>query len=662
MTMIFKDSGYNKADPSGDFKSRIPLHENIVDEHVQLCATRTLNIHFGLKCNGKPGSLHEKFWTQLIDNSNKWGNVHVSANNTCRWEERCLHSMVQGDMLVNAFRLRHFSAIKSEGECPNCGGPHNIVTLPVAAEMCSISIEIPVRITSWNSRNLRSLDIRTKADDTMWCSFFESCSCLEELKWRRHGPVRSTKTVVVPTLHTLQTYSVLFPPPITAPSLIVLNVMDGGDPFTFNHFKSLAGSKPLHLEHLNMLPNPTRNVDVGEIFRSCSNLVNVAVSTTETRTTFYGAVALRGRSQYIKFGLRKLESVQFDDGPPSNSRAIVARERYDALCRTAFKVVSNTVIFEPRAERLMVRQFPRDFTFGEEEQAALISENGMDPEATRLYDTDFNPFYPKAVSTSGFMGLVILTLDSKGANAIVARGWRYRGVQYKSHGSLTAVCNDQVRLASVYRTKREPLEWMLCHTSALDTIATKHRWSISTDANSTMYGKASTKLGGYLVCGGEEPLASPSATAAEGVKEIYVVWFLRNIGGPEAMPSRDESIGCEEAGNEPSKACCATRGCRNEGRASDRKQERLEDANVAKGLRETFKGLEWVHGGLADLSSAAKDMGYWGDRDIREQAGGGNSERRGDWDVKLGSLSARHGCEVFQKYKIREGLANTTGG
>ncbi|KAK7031315.1 hypothetical protein R3P38DRAFT_3187027 [Favolaschia claudopus] len=340
------------ADPSGRRKSKIPVHEAVVADHVKFCGQgRPLNVFFGLKCNGTPTSLNERLWTELIRNNSMWGNVLVSANSVCRADERCLHSMIQGGMLLDASRLQNFAAVKNEGEYANCRGPHNVVSLPVTAQLSTIAIEVPARIISWTSINLRLLDVRTKADDTMWCHFFDSCTSLEELVWQRDGPVRATRTVSVPSLRVFRTQSVNFPPPILALHLITLNVTDEENPFTAYQFKCLVGTNPAHLEHLDMLSNPTRKMDIDEIFRTCANLVTLTVSTTETRTTLYGAIATRAQNQYLKYDRRKFESVQFAHGPPLNSWAVTARKRYEALCRVAFKVELNTVKFEPRAER-----------------------------------------------------------------------------------------------------------------------------------------------------------------------------------------------------------------------------------------------------------------------------------------------------------------------
>ncbi|KAK6992816.1 hypothetical protein R3P38DRAFT_2802013 [Favolaschia claudopus] len=227
--------------------------------------------------------------------------------------------MIQGGMLLDASRLQNFAAVRMKG---------------IPAQLSTIAIEVPARIISWTSINLRLLDVRTKADDTMWCHFFDSCTSLEELVWQRDGPVRATRTVSVPSLRVFRTQSVNFPPPILALHLITLNVTDEENPFTAYQFKCLVGTNPAHLEHLDMLSNPTRKMDIDEIFRTCANL-----------------------NQYLKYDRRKFESVQFAHGPPLNSWAVTARKRYEALCRVAFKVELNTVKFEPRAERLRVRKF-----------------------------------------------------------------------------------------------------------------------------------------------------------------------------------------------------------------------------------------------------------------------------------------------------------------
>ncbi|KAK6996586.1 hypothetical protein R3P38DRAFT_2799400 [Favolaschia claudopus] len=320
-----------------------------------------------------------------------WGNVLVSANSVCRADERCLHSMIQGGMLLDASRLQNFAAVKNEGEYANCRGPHNVVSLPVTAQLSTIAIEVPARIISWTSINLKLLDVRTKADDTM-CAIsltvapvWKSWCGKETAPFGRQGRCQS------PRYASFGRKAWNFPPPILALHLITLNVTDEENPFTAYQFKY-------------------------EIFRTLRKLGNPDRLYDRTRTTLYGAIATRAQNQYLKYDRRKFESVQFAHGPPLNSWAVTARKRYEALCRVAFKVELNTVKFEPRAERLRVRKFPGGRQVWEDAQAELILANGMDPQMTRLYNQDFDPFHPDAKPSA--ITLVILTLDADGARSM----------------------------------------------------------------------------------------------------------------------------------------------------------------------------------------------------------------------------------------------------
>ncbi|KAK7001027.1 hypothetical protein R3P38DRAFT_2796512 [Favolaschia claudopus] len=422
----------DRVDPSGQVKSQIPVNKNLVPEHFKMVKTRSINIHFALPCTGKHTSLADTIWTQMLKQQASWRTLLLSANNMCRENERCLQSMLQGDFLGSASRIVKLAASKKEGEYPGCGMLHDMIKIALAKEMRSIGVQAPASITSWRDNNLRLLDIRTEENNTRnWSKFFDSCVRLEDFTWRRRAPMRATRIVTLPNLRSFTTYTTNFMPPIAAPNLSSLTVLDSAYAFTSNQFDDLvgAGLTTPHMRSLDLLVNPTRNMDVEDLFRRCPNLETFRVSTHDTRTALYGAVAARGRLQFLLFGARTLEEVKFAHGPPTNTQAEAARRRYEGLRRMAFKVESNKFLFEPRAARLVVSRFPADFTFGDEDQAELIEENGMDVEKTRVYDQGFNPM--RLTSTSeAYMVLIVLSTDATGTNAVLTRGWYYNGRRY----------------------------------------------------------------------------------------------------------------------------------------------------------------------------------------------------------------------------------------
>ncbi|KAK6992744.1 hypothetical protein R3P38DRAFT_3225028 [Favolaschia claudopus] len=193
------------------------------------------------------------------------------------------------------------------------------------------------------------MDIRTEADDTTWCRVFETCSKLEVLVWRRHGAAQSRKIVTVPSLQSFTTHDVQNPPPIHAPNLAYLEVLDGGEPFSLLDFNTLVGTEAPSMKHLHLLANPTHNPDMEEMFLRCPNLSFLPVSTHQSRTSLYMAVAARAHEQVLFHDAPNLVAIEFASGPPSDPRAEIARERYQAPTQLAFSIRNNTVFFEPNA-------------------------------------------------------------------------------------------------------------------------------------------------------------------------------------------------------------------------------------------------------------------------------------------------------------------------
>ncbi|KAK6974386.1 hypothetical protein R3P38DRAFT_2812124 [Favolaschia claudopus] len=422
----------DRTDPSGYLLSAIPVNETIFRQHIKKAKSTLLSIWFGLRCRKTEGSFNRQLWTTLTNIPRAWGTLLVCGANTCTEEEICLHAMLQNKELDGAFQVRKIAATKKQGEYPHCASSHQTVAVWVAKTMESMAIDLPTRIKSWSSNNLKVLSIQTEADNNLWCSFFDSCRNLEELVWQRGGRVQWTKIATMPSLKEFSTYTAQFLPPINAPNLSALAVFDNDLSFSSTQFQSITGKEAPYMEHLDLLYNPTRNGDIEDIFRRCPNLRSLADSAHETRSSLYSAIAVRGRNQYLRFDARKLEAVRFAHGPPANSHGATAQERYQALCRLAFNVVGYTVLFQPKAQRLVVANFPGDFSFGDAEKEALLAENLMNSEVTRMYDQEFDAKRP-TLNSAVEMNLIVLTLDTVGANRILGQGWKYKGNGYKAY-------------------------------------------------------------------------------------------------------------------------------------------------------------------------------------------------------------------------------------
>ncbi|KAK6984240.1 hypothetical protein R3P38DRAFT_3232324 [Favolaschia claudopus] len=420
------------GDPSGLYKSRIAVNKGVVATHIEKVKMRSLNIHFALPCRGKAASLADRLWAQLLQQPAKWRTFLVSANNTCRENERCIHSMVQGDFLRNAPRIENFAATKKEGEYLGCGIMHPLVKIALKKSMRSVRVQVPATITAWRRNNLKVLDLRTNEDTTDWSSFFSTCGQLEELTWRRRAHMRATVIITLPKLQVFTTYTTNVLPPINAPNLSSLSVLDSAFSFTSSHFDGLVGVACVtpHMQHLDFLLNPIRNADVMEIFQRCPNLCTFAASTHENRTALYGAIAARGRTQHLLYGPRIFEEAKFSHGPPMNSHGEAARRKYEGLTRVAFRVAGNTVHFEPRAQRMVVSRFSAGFNFGGAGETALIKENGMDVQKTRVYNQSFDPMSLRSQSGRSDIVLIILSTDVRGVEAVLHRGWFFKGKRY----------------------------------------------------------------------------------------------------------------------------------------------------------------------------------------------------------------------------------------
>ncbi|KAK7019245.1 hypothetical protein R3P38DRAFT_3199352 [Favolaschia claudopus] len=234
--------------------------------------------------------------------------------------------------------------------------------------------------------------------------------------------MRATRIITLRNLQVFTTYTTNVLPPISAPNLSSLSVLDSAFSFTSTHFDGLVGVACVtpHMQHLDFLLNPIRNADAHRNFPMVPQPV----------TALYGAIAARGRTQHLLLGPRIFEEAKFSHGPPMNSHGEAARRKFEGLTRVAFKVAGNTVHFEPRAQRMVVSRFSAGFKFGGAEETALIKENGMDVEKTRVYNQSFDPMSLRSQSRRSDIVLIILSTDVRGVEAVLHRGWFFKGKRY----------------------------------------------------------------------------------------------------------------------------------------------------------------------------------------------------------------------------------------
>ncbi|KAK7006378.1 hypothetical protein R3P38DRAFT_3214431 [Favolaschia claudopus] len=269
-----------------------------VHNHIAKSLGRPLHVAFNLAV--LPARVDDAFrsWNALLATSGRWSSLFVRGAGTCAKESICVEALLGGDVLGRATRLGIVDIAKRlDIPCPKTHKP---------VRMCSSKVmlfrsTLPTDIAVSPSSTLRYLSIVSDQRDLNWSHFFSSCPNLSQLRWHGKVDFPSSPSITMPSLQRLTLWTLRHLPPVLAPNLTRLEVLDSLVPMDTPVIVKFAGS-PNRLTTLILPTNPVTNSGLLAILEECPHIQRLIASGVEPRTRVYDAL-----SRKVLFQLRMNE-------------------------------------------------------------------------------------------------------------------------------------------------------------------------------------------------------------------------------------------------------------------------------------------------------------------------------------------------------------------
>ncbi|KAK6964690.1 hypothetical protein R3P38DRAFT_2776470 [Favolaschia claudopus] len=384
---------------------------SMITKHLAQSGLRLLHVAFELPLlrvsNGE--DLYVRSWNELLRNSGRWQSLFLRAPSFCSATERCAAAIVRGDTLNGAVNLQCLDVQKADEDFSECWMHHQPMRL-VSNMLQKVECAVLSVVDFTPSHLLASLDVSTDSDIN-WSTF-----------------LRPIETLLC--LRTLTLRSVGFPPPIHAPNLNTLEVLDRAIPINIQVITALVGLHPASLKNLLLSANPTPNISLIPIVNHLESLEVFTASVFQTRTAVYKALATRLLSQYIMNRLQRLKEFAFDAAPALNLRSQQARNRYAILRDLCVSSDDNHFKAYIAGITLVVQNFPRALT-KEQVEAYMWTQTGFFVPVLKVWIEEEIAF---GHTPDNDMTLVVMTgTDISQAEYIATQGFEYQGTLLCTH-------------------------------------------------------------------------------------------------------------------------------------------------------------------------------------------------------------------------------------
>lgn len=287
-----------------------------------------------------------KFWLMAGSKFRQARSILITAPPACTTKYKCAHLMLleQLDRMHYMPRLEQLVLKKVEHENllgwtsnASCCIDHSNVFLDLHT-IRNLSMTIPFAFADMFQRKyvLTALDLDYQSSAVI--QLFKEIPLLEQLMWRRYNTptTPNTTSVLLTKLKHITIEYVGALPPISAPGLVSLTILDTSNSFTATEFANLTGHhSPLHtLADLNLGSNPITNYDLNIIIDCCPDAASIVVTSTfQIRTDFLRAMGDRIMDYYCFGGPPILRVGVASSYNPNNLAESRAYKRLLSMCR-----------------------------------------------------------------------------------------------------------------------------------------------------------------------------------------------------------------------------------------------------------------------------------------------------------------------------------------
>ncbi|KAJ7041669.1 hypothetical protein C8F04DRAFT_1177119 [Mycena alexandri] len=323
-----------------------------VREDLSRSGILPLRLHLSVPVGQNPQHTGRQLLRELATQRYRWKSLHFDGPRSCGDFRMCppgVFAQPEFDFLASIESLKSVS-IKTVGDDPSCKMNHGDINLALgrlkhlecphraAIVLAGATPDAPLTFP-----HITRLSIDAQASE-VWAEVLRCCPALHYLDY---GPknvlsVSSTNRPSVPSLRQLRLHSVVHIPPIAAPGLMELVVLDHVLGLTWSILSDITGlQQAVQISILDLLNNPISNVDLGTVVERCPLLSIFRLhaggysrigGASERRTTAYNTLRDRVLDGYLR-GVLTLREVQFSGLPALNTKARDARNAYDALVK-----------------------------------------------------------------------------------------------------------------------------------------------------------------------------------------------------------------------------------------------------------------------------------------------------------------------------------------
>ncbi|KAK7037892.1 hypothetical protein R3P38DRAFT_2770254 [Favolaschia claudopus] len=370
----------------------------------------------------------------LLPTVKRWRSLFFRGASSCTLAGRCVEDLLGPNVLAHATNLNIVDvAKKSNLSCPKKHERLPLVSNTFHIVRCAMLADIAFAPSS----SLQYLFIITDREqqDLDWSSFFASCTNLAQLKWESRHPLRSSTVITLPSLDRLTLRTLDFLPPVFAPRLSKLEILDSSVPFTARSLVHLAGlTAPLTT--LILPTNPITNTGLLEILEKCPYLEVLTASDIESRTSIIRFLTKKLIYQYRTNSTHRLSAIRFILSQPTREGVYPEARRLDLeeLCHPRKCPYDNCLCFEPftNGTCVVVSGLPDPLT---KRQVTtfysgkhITSQAGFEIPVLKVWVPERIHF--GQMPTSCMTLVILLDLEWEKAKTVASLGFEYNGSRY----------------------------------------------------------------------------------------------------------------------------------------------------------------------------------------------------------------------------------------
>ncbi|KAJ7148308.1 hypothetical protein C8R46DRAFT_1231318 [Mycena filopes] len=331
-----------------------------LDRLLLLSKDRPLHIAFSIPISIEPGTPALLLFQRVLLETHRLQSLCLLAASTCDYSFLCPHAIFTRWPVLRDAPLLRVAWVNRESTVRPCPVPHPAVQVRLP-ELSYLKAMFPATILGPATLpataaivptilpHLTNLGIDYQSSD-LWAKVLDSCVSLQTLRYGANNALNRFFPVPLsmPSLRCLRIYRMTCMPPVTAPNLVDLSVVDPLTGLTATEFSRIVGAKTGHvaLRSLDLFVNPVLNDDLNAILDRCPALRDLRLCSDrrgELRTSAYRAVRDRMQTSYLRLGRVGLDKAVFSNTPPHNTWAERARWAFDALCRIAVVRINSSV-------------------------------------------------------------------------------------------------------------------------------------------------------------------------------------------------------------------------------------------------------------------------------------------------------------------------------